>query len=106
MTLSTAVTGGDAQSVTLRASGLPAGATATFTPATIQSGNSVTLTIATTAYVPGDHLTHNRRLLTVTENGNRRTASPTPRGGFRRSTGPAGVAFPLESVQANGKRAW
>ncbi|WP_206795631.1 M4 family metallopeptidase [Amycolatopsis sp. MtRt-6] len=51
-TISTAITSGSAQSITLSASGLPAGATATFNPATIQSGGSSTLTIATSASTP------------------------------------------------------
>ena len=51
-TISTAITSGAAQSITLSASGLPAGATATFSPATIQSGGTSTLTIATTASTP------------------------------------------------------
>jgi hypothetical protein len=41
----TAVSTGSAQQVQLSASGLPYGATATFSPATIQSGESSTLTI-------------------------------------------------------------
>ncbi|MEU0536478.1 M4 family metallopeptidase [Amycolatopsis tolypomycina] len=51
-TISTAITSGAAQSITLSASGLPAGATATFNPATISSGGSSTLTIATSASTP------------------------------------------------------
>ncbi len=51
-TISTAITSGAAQSITLSASGLPAGATATFSPATISSGGSSTLTIATTSSTP------------------------------------------------------
>jgi len=51
-TVSTAITSGAAQSITLSASGLPAGATATFSPATVQSGGSSTLTIATSASTP------------------------------------------------------
>jgi Zn-dependent metalloprotease len=51
-TISTAITSGAAQSITLSASGLPAGATATFSPATISSGGSSTLTIATSASTP------------------------------------------------------
>ncbi|GLY41645.1 zinc metalloprotease [Amycolatopsis sp. NBRC 101858] len=51
-TLSTAITSGAAQSITLSASGLPAGATASFSPATIQSGGTSTLTIATTTSTP------------------------------------------------------
>ncbi|SDY73578.1 aminopeptidase S [Amycolatopsis xylanica] len=52
VSLSTSVTSGSAQSVSLSASGLPAGATASFSPATIQSGGSSTLTIATSASTP------------------------------------------------------
>ncbi|UOZ09986.1 M4 family metallopeptidase [Amycolatopsis sp. WQ 127309] len=51
-TVSTAITSGAAQSITLSASGLPAGATASFSPATVQSGGSSTLTIATTSSTP------------------------------------------------------
>ncbi|WP_369373857.1 M28 family peptidase [Streptomyces sp. cg36] len=48
-TVSTAVTTGNAQSVTLSASGLPSGVTASFNPATVQSGQSSVLTLAATA---------------------------------------------------------
>ncbi|MEU6075347.1 proprotein convertase P-domain-containing protein, partial [Micromonospora sp. NPDC047074] len=48
-TVSTAVTNGSAQTVTLSATGLPAGATASFSPASVTSGGSATLTVATTA---------------------------------------------------------
>jgi aminopeptidase S len=48
----TTITQGNAQSVNLSASGLPAGASAAFTPASIQSGGSATLTINTTAGTP------------------------------------------------------
>ena len=48
-TVSTATTAGSAQSVTLSASGVPAGATASFSPATVTSGGSSTLTISTSA---------------------------------------------------------
>ncbi|MEV0585198.1 serine protease [Nonomuraea sp. NPDC050310] len=51
-TVSSAVTGGQAQQITLAASGLPAGATATFAPQVIQAGGSSTLTLATTAQTP------------------------------------------------------
>ena len=52
VTVGTTITSGAAQSITLSASGLPAGATATFNPATISSGGTSTLTIATTASTP------------------------------------------------------
>ncbi|WP_414935646.1 M4 family metallopeptidase [Amycolatopsis sp. cmx-11-51] len=51
-TVNTATVNGAAQSVALSASGLPAGATATFNPASVQSGASSTLTIATSASTP------------------------------------------------------
>ncbi|PZF98629.1 S8 family peptidase [Micromonospora deserti] len=51
-TVSTATTNGSAQSVSLSASGLPTGATASFSPATVTSGGSSTLTIATSASTP------------------------------------------------------
>ncbi|XTZ15704.1 proprotein convertase P-domain-containing protein [Micromonospora echinospora] len=46
-TVSTTTIGGSPQTVSLTASGLPAGATATFSPASISTGASATLTIAT-----------------------------------------------------------
>jgi subtilisin family serine protease len=52
-TVGTATTAGSAQSVSLSASGLPAGATASFSPASVTSGGSSTLTISTTASVAG-----------------------------------------------------
>ncbi len=52
VTVNTATTSGAAQAVSLSASGLPAGATATFNPASVQSGGSSTLTIATSASTP------------------------------------------------------
>ncbi|GAB3853951.1 hypothetical protein GCM10029963_46150 [Micromonospora andamanensis] len=51
-TVSTATTNGSAQSVSLSASGLPSGATASFSPATVTSGGSSTLTISTSASTP------------------------------------------------------
>jgi subtilisin family serine protease len=50
-TVDTATTAGSAQSVSLSAGGLPAGATASFSPASVTSGGSSTLTISTTASV-------------------------------------------------------
>ncbi|WP_055478317.1 M4 family metallopeptidase [Sphaerimonospora mesophila] len=51
-TLSTQVTSGSAQSVTLSASNAPAGVTVTFSPATINSGQTSTVTIATSSTTP------------------------------------------------------
>ncbi|WP_194896382.1 glycosyl hydrolase 2 galactose-binding domain-containing protein [Catenulispora pinisilvae] len=51
-TVSTSVVGGSAESVALTASGLPTGATATFSPASVTAGGSSTLTVATAATTP------------------------------------------------------
>lgn len=48
-TVSTAVTAGAAQTIGLSASGLPAGASASFAPATVSAGGAATMTITTTA---------------------------------------------------------
>ncbi|WP_196468659.1 M20/M25/M40 family metallo-hydrolase [Planomonospora sp. ID91781] len=50
--LSTTVTSGDAQSITLSATGLPSGATAVFSPPTITAGQSSTVTVTTSASTP------------------------------------------------------
>jgi hypothetical protein len=55
-TISTAVTSGVAQSVSLSASGLPAGVTASFNPASVTAGQSSVLTLSTQAStVPGSY---------------------------------------------------
>ncbi|MDT5027858.1 MAG: hypothetical protein QOE61_4284, partial [Micromonosporaceae bacterium] len=51
-TVSTALTSGSAQTISFSASGLPAGATASFTPASVSTGASSTLTIATSTSTP------------------------------------------------------
>ena len=51
-TISTAVTSGSAQSVSLSASGVPGGVTASFNPTSVIAGGSSTLTFATTATTP------------------------------------------------------
>lgn len=51
-TVTTTTTTAPGQSVSLSASGLPAGATAAFNPATVTSGGSSTLTIATSGSTP------------------------------------------------------
>ncbi|MGW2681217.1 M28 family peptidase [Streptomyces sp. NPDC001436] len=53
-TVATSTTTGQAQQITLTASGLPAGVTASFSPATVQSGQSSTLTLsASSTTAPG-----------------------------------------------------
>jgi hypothetical protein len=51
-TVSTATTSGSAQTVTLGASGVPSGATASFSPTSVTSGGSATLTVSTAASTP------------------------------------------------------
>src|SRR2546428_3069502 len=50
--ITTALVSGSAQTVTLSASGLPAGATATFNPSAVTAGGSSTLTMATASSTP------------------------------------------------------
>ncbi|MFE0459556.1 glycosyl hydrolase family 8 [Kitasatospora sp. NPDC058965] len=52
VTIGTAVTAGSAQSVALSATGLPSGATAAFSPASVTAGGSATLTVSTSATTP------------------------------------------------------
>ncbi|TDU02547.1 BNR repeat protein [Streptomyces sp. 846.5] len=71
-TLSTAVTAGATQTVALSASGLPTGATAAFSPASVTAGASSTLTVSTTtATVPGTYP------LTITGTGTSATHTAT-----------------------------
>ncbi|GAA0254318.1 hypothetical protein GCM10010492_63850 [Saccharothrix mutabilis subsp. mutabilis] len=71
-TVGTTVTSGQSQKVALSATGLPAGATAAFDPATVAAGESARLTIATSASTPaGEHR------ITVTGTGPDATRSTT-----------------------------
>ncbi len=54
-TISTAITSGSAQSVSLSVSGVPAGATASFNPTSVNSGGSSTLTINSGTAAPGTY---------------------------------------------------
>ncbi|HEU5270602.1 MAG TPA: M4 family metallopeptidase, partial [Jatrophihabitans sp.] len=71
-TVATTLTGGSAQTVTLSASGLPAGATASFNPASVTAGNSSQLTITTSASTPAGTST-----VTVTGTGTSATHTAT-----------------------------
>ena len=51
-TVSTAVTSGSAQTVTLSASGQPAGTTVSFNPSSVTAGGSSTMTVATSSTTP------------------------------------------------------
>ncbi|MEU6999798.1 M28 family peptidase [Nonomuraea sp. NPDC046570] len=96
VTIGSATSAGTAQTVTLSASGLPAGATASFNPASVTSGGSSTLTISTSAATPtGSHT------VTVTGTGETatRTASYTltvtgPNGGGRTFTSDTDYSIP------------
>jgi hypothetical protein len=71
-TVSTSVTSGSAQSVSLSASGLPSDATATFDPASVTAGDSSTLTVtAGAATAPGTYT------VTVTGTGTSATHTAT-----------------------------
>ncbi len=54
-TISTAVTSGSAQTINLSASGLPSGATASFSPTSVTAGGSSTLTINTGSAAAGSY---------------------------------------------------
>jgi hypothetical protein len=58
-TISTQVTSGSSQSVNLSASGLPPGATASFSPNPINSGQGSTMTVSTSASTPAGTYTVN-----------------------------------------------
>ena len=71
-TVSTTLTSGSAQTVTLTASGLPSGATASFSPASVSAGGTSTLTISTSGSTPSGTST-----VTVTGTGSSATHTAT-----------------------------
>ncbi|HEX4812283.1 MAG TPA: M28 family peptidase, partial [Nonomuraea sp.] len=71
-TIGTSTTAGTAQAVNLSASGLPAGAAATFNPASVTSGGSSTMTISTAPTTPAGGYT-----VTVTGTGETATRTTT-----------------------------
>jgi len=71
-TVATAATSGSPGNVTLSASGLPAGATATFSPNPMPAGSNSTLTVATSASTPDGNSTIT---VTGTAAGTTRTAT-------------------------------
>jgi hypothetical protein len=70
-TISTAVTSGSAQTVSLSASGVPSGATATFNPTSVTAGGSSTLTLSSGTAAAGTYT------ITVTGTGTSATHSTT-----------------------------
>jgi hypothetical protein len=85
--VNTQTTAGTAQTVNLTAAGLPSGATASFSPSSVTSGNSSTMTISTSASTPAGSYS-----VTVTGAGESATRSATytltvqPTGGGRTFT--------------------
>jgi len=71
-TVSTQTTSGSPQTVNLSASGLPSGATASFSPSSVTSGGSSTMTISTSASTPAGTYT-----VTITGTGTSATRSTT-----------------------------
>ena len=124
-TVSTATTSGSAQTVNLSASGLPSGATATFSPASVTSGGSSTMTITTSTSTPagtstititgtGTSATHSTPY-TLTVNGTGGCGSPGQKlgnPGFETGSAPwtatAGVigAFAGQSPHSGTRFAW
>ena len=82
-TVSTAVVSGTAQTVSLSASGLPTGATATFNPTSVTAGDGSTLTIATASSAPTGSYT-------VTITGAYPEGSPSHNTTFALTVNPAG----------------
>lgn len=72
-TVLTAVTSGAAQSLSLSASGLPAGAAASFSPGSISSGSSSSLNISTGPGTPAGNY-----LITITATGTSATHTTAP----------------------------
>jgi subtilase family serine protease len=124
-TVSTAVTSGSAQSVSLSASGLPSGATASFSPASVTAGGSSTLTISTSSSTPagtytltitgtGSSATHTTSFaLTVTAAGGCTAAQEITNPGFESGTsgwsqtaGVIGQNGPYEPARTGSWDAW
>ncbi|MFI6769358.1 M28 family peptidase [Streptomyces sp. NPDC050355] len=98
-TISTATTRGSAQTVKLSASGAPAGVTVSFSPASVTSGDSSTMTVATSATAaPGTYsltltgtgsVTHTTTFaLTVKGTGSCTSQQLLGNGGFENGTTP------------------
>jgi len=125
-TVSTAVTSGSAQTVSLSASGLPSGASAAFSPTSVTAGGSSTLTISTSASTPagsypitvtgtGTSATHSTSY-TLTVNGTGGCASPGQKLGnpgfesgntvWSASTGVIGQNGPSEPAHGGTWDAW
>ncbi len=109
--ISTQVTSGSSQSVTLSASGLPSGATASFSPNPINSGQGTTMNISTSASTPtgtytinlkgtGTSTTYTKSLSLTVVAGNDFTLGSSP-GSFTVSQGQSGSTT-ITSAVTNG----
>ena len=96
-TITTTVTSGAAQNVALSATGLPAGASASFSPATITAGQTSTMTITTATTTPaatstvtvtgtGTTATHTTTLALTVTNGSVATPRLVQSGGASETT--------------------
>jgi hypothetical protein len=95
-TINTAITSGSAQSVSLSATGQPSGVTAAFSPASVNSGNSSTMTVSA-----GSLTTPGTYTITVTGTGSTAmhstsvslTVNPAPPSDFSISASPASLTI-------------
>jgi len=113
-TINTAVTSGVAQTINLSASGLPAGVTASFNPATVTAGGSstLTLTVAATAAAgttqftitgTGTSATHSvNASVTVVNNANNQAPTVTITSPTNGSTVRRGITVAATATDADG----
>ncbi len=93
--ITTQVTAGSAQNVTLSASGLPSGATASFSPNPITSGQGSTMTISTSSSTPTG--TYNINVMgtgTATTYTTSTSLTETARNDFSLNSSPSSITIP------------
>jgi len=93
--ITTQVTGGSAQSVTLSASGLPSGATASFSPNPITSGQGSTMTLSTSSSTPtGTYNINVKGTGTATTYTTSTSLTETARNDFSLNSSPSSITLP------------
>jgi hypothetical protein len=95
-TISTAVTSGSAQSITLSVGGTPSGATASLSPANVTAGNSSTLTVNAGTAVAGSYtltITGTSGSTTHTTNVTLTVTAPPPPNDFSISASPTTLSL-------------